>query len=155
MKGHLASVNSRLPYFTESKALTGANNNSHYEGQIAYQSVVTSETESIKVEISLREMVLLSSSSFAAKTLLIDPYTNASAIAPFEVQALSLIEAYAEKTRAALTRRDPAIRDFFDLDRAVRRGLLEHSSPDFLQLVAQNSRSPEILSTHHSNESKR
>ena len=36
-------------------------------------------------------------------------------VPPYHVQAMSLMEAYAEKVRAALTRREPAIRDFFDL----------------------------------------
>src|SRR5207248_11266256 len=49
----------------------------------------------------------------------------------------SLREAYAEKTRAALTRRDPAIRDFFDIDNAIRKGLLQHSAPEFLSLISQ------------------
>ena len=137
MKGHLAGVTSRLPFFTEAAVLSGHNNNTQYNGKFAYRSAVTSEPEPIKVEISLREEVLLTSGPLASKTLLIDPFTNEAALAPFEVRALSLVEAYAEKTRAALTRRDPAIRDFFDLDSAVRKGLIQHSAPDFLRLVSQ------------------
>jgi hypothetical protein len=68
---------------------------------------------------------------------LIDPLTQTPALAPVTVRAISLREAYAEKTRAALTRRDPAIRDFFDLDNAIRKGLLQHGAPDFLSLVAR------------------
>ena len=45
-------------------------------------------------------------------------------------------EAYAEKIRAALTRREPAIRDFFDLDHAVRCALFDHRNPAVLGLVA-------------------
>jgi hypothetical protein len=52
------------------------------------------------------------------------------------VRALSLREAYAEKIRAALTRRGPTIRDFFDIDNAVQRGLFNHRDREMLDLVA-------------------
>src|SRR5690606_13950681 len=44
--------------------------------------------------------------------------------------------AYAEKIRAALTRRDPAIRDFFDIDHAVGRGLFDPRNRELLELIA-------------------
>jgi hypothetical protein len=137
VKAHLANVVIRLPFFSEVVALTGQNNNKQHNGQLAYRSVVTGEYESIKMEISLREEVLLPSAELTAKTMLIDPLTNAAAIAPVAVRALSLREAYAEKTRAALTRRIPAIRDFFDLDNAVRKGLLQHRDQEFIALVSK------------------
>ncbi len=52
------------------------------------------------------------------------------------VQVLRIQEAYAEKIRAALTRREPAIRDFFDLDHAVRSALFDHRNRAVLDLVA-------------------
>ena len=57
-----------------------------------------------------------------ARTVLLDPFRNAAAVKPFAVRVLSAREAYAEKLRAALSRRDPAIRDFFDLDHAFAVG---------------------------------
>jgi predicted nucleotidyltransferase component of viral defense system len=137
IKAHLAGVVARLPFFSEKVALTGHNKNKHYIGQFAYRSLVTGDYESINVEFSLREEVLLPSEQLAAKTILIDPLTNAMALAPIVVRALSLREAYAEKTRAALTRRAPAIRDFFDIDNAIRKGLLQHGTPEFLSLVTR------------------
>jgi predicted nucleotidyltransferase component of viral defense system len=137
VKAHLTGVVARNPIFSEVTALTGQNNNKQYNGALAYRSVITGDYESIKVEVSLREEVLLPSEEVAAKTMLIDPLTNTAALGPVAVRALSLREAYAEKTRAALTRRDPAIRDFFDIDNAVRKGLLQHGAPEFLSLVFQ------------------
>jgi predicted nucleotidyltransferase component of viral defense system len=137
IKAHLARIVARLPFFSEKVALTGHNKNKHYKGEFAYQSLVTGDYESINVEFSLREEVLLPSEQLAAKTILIDPLTNAMALGPVVVRALSLREAYAEKTRAALTRRDPAIRDYFDIDNAVRKGLLQHGAPEFLSLVTR------------------
>ena len=52
------------------------------------------------------------------------------------VRVLQIQEAYAEKVRAALTRREPAIRDFFDIDHAVRRTLFDPRNPAVLDLVA-------------------
>lgn len=39
------------------------------------------------------------------------------------------------KLRAALTRREPAVRDFFDLDHAVRSGRLNTNDRRLLELV--------------------
>jgi predicted nucleotidyltransferase component of viral defense system len=136
-KAHLAGVTARLPLFSEAVALTGQNLNKQYNGQVAYRSAVTGDLEPIKIEISLREEFLLPCVDLAARTILIDPLTRTPALASVTVRAISLAEAYAEKTRAALTRRDPAIRDFFDLDNAIRKEILQHGAPDFLGLVAQ------------------
>lgn len=43
----------------------------------------------------------------------------------------------AEKLRAALSRREPAIRDFYDIDHAVRHTGFKPASDDMLTLVRQ------------------
>jgi hypothetical protein len=53
------------------------------------------------------------------------------------VQAITLREAYAEKMRAALSRREPAIRDFFDLYYAYATLDFDFSAEDFLHMVRQ------------------
>ncbi len=136
-KAHLAGVAVRLPIFSEEVTLTGQNVNKQYNGQLAYRSAVTGDVESIKIEISLREEFLLPCAVLHARTVLIDPLARSPAVAPVAVRVIALLEAYAEKTRAALTRRAPAIRDFFDLDSAIRKGLLQHGASEFLGLVAQ------------------
>jgi predicted nucleotidyltransferase component of viral defense system len=136
-KAHLAGVAARLPIFSEAVALTGQNNNKQHNGQLAYCSAVTGDVESIKIEISLREEFLLPCGELPARTILIDPLTRGPAVAPVTVRAIALPEAFAEKTRAALTRREPAIRDLFDLDNAIRKGRLQHGTPEFRGLVAQ------------------
>jgi hypothetical protein len=89
----------------------------------------------LKVEIGLREEIILPTPMLTARTLLKDPNTAVPVLSPCAVKVLALIEAYAEKFRAALTRRETAIRDFFDVDHAVQKGLLRHLAPEFLQLV--------------------
>ncbi len=48
---------------------------------------------------------------------------------------MTLQEAYAEKIRAAITRKEPAIRDFFDVFHAIRKRELNTQDPDFLSMV--------------------
>lgn len=47
------------------------------------------------------------------------------------------MEAFAEKFRAALSRRQVAIRDFYDLDYANRKLLLKHDDEQMVGLVRQ------------------
>jgi len=53
----------------------------------------------------------------------------------FFVSAISMREAMAEKLRAALSRREPAIRDFYDVDHAVRELGLNLRDPGLVEAV--------------------
>lgn len=64
-------------------------------------------------------------------------------------------EAYAEKVRAALTRREPAIRDLFDLFHAARKMNLGLDDHDFLLLVKQKLDVPGNIPVEMSVEYKR
>ena len=55
---------------------------------------------------------------------------------------MEMREAYAEKVRAALTRKEPAIRDLFDLFHAVRKIKLDLDDPDFLIMVKKKLNVP-------------
>lgn len=92
--------------------------------------------EFIKIEVSLREENRLPTEIRPARTLLRDRHSGRPTLGPVEVRALHVQEAYAEKIRAALTRREPAIRDFFDLDHAARLALFDHRDPAVIGLVA-------------------
>jgi hypothetical protein len=99
--------------------------------------MVTGESGTISIEVSFREPIILPTELLPARSLLCDAQTTELVLGPLNVYALSGIEAYAEKIRAALTRREPAIRDYFDIDHALRKGLLDHRDPIFLPLVAK------------------
>jgi len=58
-------------------------------------------------------------------------------VAPIELPVITLREAMAEKLRAALTRRNPAIRDLYDLDYAVRNLDLQLNDEDLITLVRE------------------
>jgi hypothetical protein len=115
--------------------MAGYNLSRHYNGRFSYESVVTGEADFIKVEIGLREPVVMPAVERAARTLLLDPFSREPVHPPAQVKVISLLEAYAEKLRAALSRRVPAIRDFFDIDVAVRSGMLKHLGDELLALV--------------------
>jgi predicted nucleotidyltransferase component of viral defense system len=136
IKEHFAGISARLAWFEEAAPFAAHNELRQYNGQFAYRSAVTGEREFIRVEVSLREEHLMPPELLPARTLLRDPHTGQPALAPVSVRVLHVQEAYAEKVRAALTRREPAIRDFFDLDHAVRRILFDHRDRTMLDLVA-------------------
>jgi predicted nucleotidyltransferase component of viral defense system len=137
MKQHLASLERRLPCFGVVEGLRGFNNSTQYVGGLQYRSLATEQDESIKVEFSIREPILERVERLPAKSLLIDPFRHTAAVAPLEVAILSCRETYAEKLRAALTRREPAIRDFYDIDHGIRSGRLNPADRRLLKLVKQ------------------
>ena len=97
-----------------------------------YDSLLSHNAENIKVEISLREPLLEEARSLDARTILRNPSTDEQFISPLKLTSISRRECYAEKFRAALTRKDPAIRDYFDLHYAVTRLSL---NPDEVTLI--------------------
>lgn len=132
----LRGVPKRLPCFqVEKPPLTGANNSKQYIGRLSYQSAVTSRMEFVIVEIGLREPVLEPRETKAAHTMLVDPLRRRPVLEPFAVHVLSFHEAYAEKFRAAMTRREPAIRDYYDIDYGVRSGKLDPSDTRLHELL--------------------
>jgi predicted nucleotidyltransferase component of viral defense system len=115
--------------------LEGHNQSRQYIASLQYQSGVEEKDEVIKIEVGLREPLLSPFESRKASTIAINPFTGSPLLGPIEVQAMSLKEAYAEKTRAALSRLEPAIRDFYDLQYALREVGLDIRDGDFLRMV--------------------
>jgi len=150
MKGLKKAINDDLPYdlpaFRVRKPLTGSNMSRQYMAEILYTSVRNGEQETIKLEVGLREPLLTAPRAASAGTILLDPARMeadaSSCIAPVSVICLSLDECYAEKFRAALSRREPAIRDFFDIDFAIRKLKLPTESMNFVDLVRKKMSMP-------------
>jgi len=93
----------------------GFNESKQYIFNITYPSVVTGKGENIKLEISLRQFPLEKPVQNDIKHFYKDPFTAEDLISSGKILSLSLNEAVAEKLKAAVTRRDPAIRDYYDL----------------------------------------
>lgn len=121
--------------FRMTQPLIGANNSTQYVGSVSYASAVTGQPETIKVEIGLREPLLCRPELRSVRTLLLNPISGTPAVPEIAVTVMSQAEAYAEKVRAALTRRTPAIRDYFDIDYAIRKLALNIDAGAFVELV--------------------
>ena len=136
IKDQYSGIPGRLTCVEVDEPFEGHNDSRQYTGRLAYRSAVTGDREFIKVEVSFREEIILPSELLPARTLLRDPHSAQPALPPVNVHVLQLREAYAEKIRAALTRREPAIRDFFDIDHAVQGALFGHRDRAMLDLLA-------------------
>ena len=135
VKEAVAALPRRIPFFRLVEPLTGANNSTQYNAVIGYASLVGRQEETIKIEVALREPLLLDPLNGLAQTILLDPVSRKPLLKPLEVRCIAKMEAFAEKFRAALSRREVAVRDFFDLDYAVRRLGLQSENPELIDLV--------------------
>jgi predicted nucleotidyltransferase component of viral defense system len=124
-----------LPVFKQVEPLKGANESTQHIGVLGYQSLISQQMETIIIEVGLREPLLLSVRKQETRTILLDPISREPMVAPFTTTCISKKEAYAEKFRAALTRREAAIRDYFDIDYAVDHLGLEIHKPSFIRLI--------------------
>jgi predicted nucleotidyltransferase component of viral defense system len=135
LKNIIAALPHEFPYVHVIEPLTGANNSTQYNAVIGYTSSIARREETIKIEVGLREPLLLPPLNGEAKTILLDPVSGQRLIPTKKVRCISQIEAFAEKFRAALSRREVAIRDFFDIDYAVRTLGLQPNDEGLVKLV--------------------
>jgi len=137
VKQHMMRLSESVPGFFLKEELKGHNNSTQYLAVVNYFSTMAQTSGAIKVEIALREKLLATPMVAQARTLLQDPFSRKDAVNPFSVRAMSVKEAYAEKLRAALTRRNPAIRDFYDIDYAVKNSKLDPKDKELLNFVSK------------------
>ena len=136
-KTHLAGIEERLGVLRIIDPFRGFNNSMQYGGRLAYRSAVTGQDDYVRIEMSVREPVIESPVRLPARTLLLDPFRGSHAVLAIDVTVLTRRETYAEKLRAALSRRDPAIRDFFDLDHAMSVAKVDLRDDKLLDLLRQ------------------
>jgi len=142
LKGAMAEIEHRLPVFRAASPLRGANASTQYIAVVAYTSRVGLGDETIKIEAGLREPLLTPAIRGEAQTLLRGPASDRPLVPALSVPCLSHDEAMAEKLRAALSRRDPAIRDFYDVDHIVHHRGYRVEDPAFLTLVRRKLEMP-------------
>lgn len=131
------NIHRYLPIFELSRPLTGTNESRQYNAELVYESRLWQHTERILIEIGLREPHRIQPIRNKSNTLLIDPFSQDAKVMPYDVYCLTQQEAYAEKTRAALTREKLAIRDFYDVAYAITHKLIDLGDKCFIQLVQQ------------------
>ena len=135
LKRAMAELERRLPGLRTVTALRGANNSTHYSAVVAYTAQVGRQEETIKIEAGLREPLLTPAIRGEARTLLLGPASDRRLVPAVLLPCMSYNEAMAEKLRAALSRREPAIRDSYDVDHAVHRRGFSVRDGLFLALV--------------------
>lgn len=118
----ITPVRENMPGFLESLELKskkpkgqGFNNSTQYIFEISHPSLITGKEENIKIEISLRQMPMDKPVYNVIKHFYKDPFTGEDLIPRNKILSLSLNETVAEKLKAAITRKDLAIRDYYDL----------------------------------------
>lgn len=93
----------------------GFNNSTQYVFKVKYPSVLIANNPMIKIEISLRQHPIEKPVITEIKHFYQDPFTGKDLFPSGKVLSLSWKEAVAEKLKAAITRKEAAIRDYYDL----------------------------------------
>ena len=137
LKDAVAVLTRHNSVFRVVQSLTGANKSTQYIAVVGYASLLSRQEETIKIEVGLREPLLTNVFSGSARTILLDPVTGQPLLRPVAMRCISKIEAFAEKFRAALSRREVAIRDFYDIDYAVRRLGIKPQDTHLIGLIRQ------------------
>jgi len=135
LKAAVNRIDRELAGFRVTSPLTGANNSTQYIAVLGYSSLLGAKEETIKIEVGLREPLLTPSLQAEVRTLLLDPVSELPLVPHLSVECLSWQEAMAEKFRAALSRRDVAVSDIYDIDHAVHRLRFHALEPGFVELV--------------------
>jgi predicted nucleotidyltransferase component of viral defense system len=136
----IAPIKEKMPGFLASLGLRsdkpegeGFNSSKQYVFNALYPSVITGKEDNVKIEISLRQKPYDPPVFNAIRHFYKDPFTKENLIPENKILSLSLDEAVAEKLKAAITRKDPAIRDYYDLWHIAEAGFDFHK-PHFLEI---------------------
>lgn len=135
IKTMIAEAVKTIPGLEMQSPLEGHNASTQYNATLGYRSVLAPQTETILIEIGLREPALGPTEHAQTNTALLHWLQGDPLIQPFPVRSLSYMETMAEKLRAALSRDEVAIRDFFDVHHAVQAGELDVTDAELVRLV--------------------
>lgn len=135
VKAALSELSGSIPGISVSQEFQGHNESRQYIAVLEYPSAVIDRQERIKIEVGIREPLLLPTVLGETHTIALNPFTGGTLVSLFRLRAMALLEAYSEKVRAALTRETPAIRDLYDVHHAVTRMNLDIVDRNFLSLV--------------------
>ncbi len=142
VKEAISALPRKRPMFRLLQPCKGANSSTQYIAAVGYKYLLSGQEESVKLEIGLREPLLSATHIGSAKALLRDPVTSLAMVQPISVPCIARKEAFAEKLRAALSRREVAIRDFYDIDYAIRRLGIRLTDSELVELVRAKLATP-------------
>lgn len=130
----ITPVRKAMPEFLKSLNLKsenpegqGFNNSTQYVFNILYPSFITGEDANIKIDISLRQPPIDKLVHNAIEHFYKDPFTGENLLPVNKILSLSFNEAVAEKLKAAISRREPVIRDYYDLWHIAEAGFDFHN----------------------------
>ncbi len=118
----ITPIREKMPAFLKALQLAsdkpegeGFNNSTQYVFKVKYPSALMAKDDMIKIEISLRQPPIEKPINTEIKHFYQDPFTGEDLFPPGKVLSLSWKEAVAEKLKAAISREEVAIRDYYDL----------------------------------------
>lgn len=123
----------------------GFNNSTQYVFSVVYDSKFLNKPEKIKIEISLRAPVYDTPVFVDVKHFFKDVFTGRDVIEGGKVLSLTLAEAAAEKLKAAITRKIPAIRDFYDL-KYIKKSGFDFNDDKFVSLFKKKMNDENVKS---------
>ena len=135
IKNILNNIRNYLPMFYVEEVLIGHNDSTQYCGKLGYHSNLIPSNNAILIDINMREPLYNKLEKTPCKTLLADPFTSQSKCQPIMISSLTKNEAYAEKIRAAFSRKELAIRDFYDLDHAIETKQINLQNKELIALL--------------------
>lgn len=136
----ISPIREKMPDFLKALQLTsdkpqgeGFNDSTQYVFKVKYPSVLTAKDDIIKIEISLRQPPMDKPINTEIKHFYQDPFTGEDLFPRGKILSLSWNEAVAEKLKAAISRKDVAIRDYYDLWHIAELGF-DFTSDKFIKL---------------------
>lgn len=118
----ITPIREKMPAFLKALQLSsdkpegeGFNNSTQYVFKVKYPSALMAKEDTIKIEISLRQPPIEKPINTEIKHFYQDPFTGEDLFPSGKVLSLSWKEAVAEKLKAAISRQEAVIRDYYDL----------------------------------------
>ena len=100
-----------------------------------YKSTLDNSIQTIKIDISLKKSLILPSIQKSIIAIYKDSVLEETIFQSHTINCIDIKESVAEKTRASLTRKEPAIRDFFDIRYIKNNTEFDFEDKEFKQLV--------------------
>jgi hypothetical protein len=100
-----------------------------------YESTLDNSIQTIKIDFSLKKSLMLPSIQKSIIAIYKDSVLEETIFQNHTINCIDLKESVAEKTRASLTRKEPAIRDFFDIRYIKNNTEFDFEDKGFKQLV--------------------
>jgi len=117
---------------------TKYNEDTQWIFEFSYKSLFDKSPQTVRVDIRIETKLKKPTLQKDIISIYQDPISNKPFFQNHTIQVMDLDEIFAEKTRAALTRPEPAIRDFFDIHYAKQNGFdLENIKELIDQKVAE------------------